>query len=215
MSGLLFGPISVLKANSAYRDYSKEETPHSFGLNTSMDSHTRPLLIENIVRSSIYDSAYWRTTCITLSAASLIEEAVQLQFVAGQVQSRPSSFVCLLLKLLHLEPEREIISLYLECEHKYLVALAAFYVRLTYPPTEVYSTLEPLLLDYRKLRFQSNSGDYRIMNMDSYIDDLLHNDRVSSLILPRLPKRYILENNGKINPRVSPLEFELNLDFDL
>lgn len=37
---------------------------------------------------------------------------------------------------------------------RYLRALAAFYVRLTFDPLNVYEVLEPLLDDYRKLRFR-------------------------------------------------------------
>lgn len=37
---------------------------------------------------------------------------------------------------------------------RYLRALAAYYVRLTFDPVNVYEILEPLLDDYRKLRFR-------------------------------------------------------------
>lgn len=37
---------------------------------------------------------------------------------------------------------------------RYLRALAAFYVRLTFDSLNVYEVLEPLLDDYRKLRFR-------------------------------------------------------------
>lgn len=38
---------------------------------------------------------------------------------------------------------------------RYLRALAAFYVRLTFDPLNAYEVLEPLLDDYRKLRFKA------------------------------------------------------------
>lgn len=38
--------------------------------------------------------------------------------------------------------------------HRYLRALAAFYIRLTFRPVEVYETLEPLLRDFRKIRYR-------------------------------------------------------------
>lgn len=38
---------------------------------------------------------------------------------------------------------------------RYLRALAAFYVRLTFDPVNVYEILEPLLDDYRKIRTRS------------------------------------------------------------
>lgn len=37
---------------------------------------------------------------------------------------------------------------------RYLRALAAFYIRLTFRPVEVYEILEPLLQDFRKLRYR-------------------------------------------------------------
>lgn len=37
---------------------------------------------------------------------------------------------------------------------RYLRALAAYYVRLTFDPVNVYEVLEPLLDDYRKIRFR-------------------------------------------------------------
>lgn len=71
---------------------------------------------------------------------------------------RPLPFMCLLLKLLQLQPEREIIIEYLQAEEfKYLRALGAMYARLCFKSYEVYDILEPLLQDYRKLRLRNNS----------------------------------------------------------
>ena len=41
--------------------------------------------------------------------------------------------------------------------HRYLRALAAMYIRLTFQGPEVYSILEPMMKDYRKLRVR-NTG---------------------------------------------------------
>lgn len=38
---------------------------------------------------------------------------------------------------------------------RYLRALAAMYIRMTFRPVEVYDLLEPLLKDFRKLRMRS------------------------------------------------------------
>lgn len=40
---------------------------------------------------------------------------------------------------------------------RYLRALAAIYIRMTFQATEVYDVLEPLLKDYRKLRYRDQS----------------------------------------------------------
>jgi hypothetical protein len=66
---------------------------------------------------------------------------------------QPTEFICLLLKLLQLLPEKEIIIEFVKQEDfKYLRALGAFYLRLTGKSKEIYQYLEPLLNDYRKLR---------------------------------------------------------------
>jgi hypothetical protein len=46
--------------------------------------------------------------------------------------------------------------------------------------------------------------------MDEFIDELLVQDRVCDTILPRLTQRYILEDSGELEPRISPLEDELD-----
>ena len=78
-----------------------------------------------------------------------------LMSYAGGAHGRqhPTPFLCLLLKLLQIQPSDDILHAYLhQSEWKYLKALAAMYVRLTFPSHKVYTTLEPLLSDYRKLR---------------------------------------------------------------
>lgn len=55
--------------------------------------------------------------CFALNAASLIDRAVELQAVGGTyANTRPTEFMCLVLKLLQLQPEREIILEYLRAE---------------------------------------------------------------------------------------------------
>jgi pre-mRNA-splicing factor 38A len=48
---------------------------------------------------------------------------------------------------------------------RYLRALTAFYIRLTFKSIDVYETLEPLLSDYRKLRVR-NVGESRAQVRD-------------------------------------------------
>lgn len=63
--------------------------------------------------------------------------------------------MCLLLRLLQLQPEKEILFEYLLAEEfKYLRALAVMYIRLTFRSMEVYELLEPLMKDYRRLRYR-------------------------------------------------------------
>jgi len=84
-------------------------------------------------------------------------------------------------------------------------------VRLTFEPAEeVYKTLEPLLGDYRKLRRRTRDGEQALTFMDQFVDDLLTKDRVCATILPRLTQRTILEDDGKLEERESPLGAELD-----
>lgn len=107
-------------------------------------------------------------------------------------------------------PERDIVLEYLhQTEFKYLSALAAFYVRLTFQPKDVFLTLEPLLADYRKLRRRTRDGGYNLTYVDQFVDDLLTKDRVCGTSLMKLPQRTILEDLGHLEVRESPLGEEL------
>ena len=48
-------------------------------------------------------------------------------------------------------------------------------------------------------------GEFTIVHMDEFIDELLHEDRVCDIILPRIIKRYVLEENEELKPRESAL----------
>jgi pre-mRNA-splicing factor 38A len=87
---------------------------------------------------------------------------------------------------------------------KYLRALAAFYIRLAWEPAEIFTTLEPLLGDYRKLRRRVGDG-FALTHIDAFVDDLLTKERVCSTSFWRLPSRMVLEGLDLLQPRVSPL----------
>ncbi|KAM0788490.1 hypothetical protein ACM66B_001622 [Microbotryomycetes sp. NB124-2] len=164
-------------------------------------------LIEKVIRARVYESIYWKEHCFALNAATLIDNAIKLTYIGGTyANTRPTEFMCLSLKLLQLQPEREIILEYLRAEEfKYLRALAAFYVRLTFDPLNVYETLEPLLDDYRKIRVRNMNGSYSITTMDEFADQLLTEERVCEIQLPRLTQRKVLEDTEGLAPRRSKL----------
>lgn len=86
-------------------------------------------LLGKILRLAINDSRYWQESCFGLTAETLIDKAIKLRYVAGTYGRRPSPFICLLLKLLQIQPDITIVGLYLAAENfKYLRALAAFYL---------------------------------------------------------------------------------------
>jgi len=163
-------------------------------------------LVETVIRNRIYESAYWKEYCFALTAESLIDLAIKLRSIGGVYgNQKPTEFMCLLLKLLQIQPEKEILIEYLQAdEFKYLRALAAIYIRMTFRAAEVYEILEPLLKDYRKLRYRHQTG-YYLTYIDEFVDQLLNEERVCDIILPRIPKRGVLEENGEIAPRQSRL----------
>ncbi|KAF9489824.1 PRP38-domain-containing protein [Pleurotus eryngii] len=163
-------------------------------------------LVENVIRNRIYESSYWKEYCFALTAETLIDKAIEIKFIGGVYgNQRPTEFLCLLLKLLQIQPEKEILIEYLQAEEfKYLRALAALYVRMTFSAVDVYEILEPLLKDYRKLRNRNMAG-YSLTFMDEFVYSLLTEERVCDIILPRLQKRSVLEERGDIGPRKSRL----------
>jgi len=169
-------------------------------------------LLEKAVRDRITESYYWKEQCFAINEATLCDRAAALTFLGGTYsQQKPTPFLCLTLKLLQLLPDRAVILEYLRQEDfKYLTALAAFYVRLTFEPVEVYETLEPLLRDYRKLRRRTKDGGYVLSYVDQFVDELLTKERVCGTSLRKLPQRALLEDLGRLEERVSPLGAEID-----
>jgi pre-mRNA-splicing factor 38A len=175
------------------------------------------MLLETILRNKIYNTLYWKEKCFALNSETIIDKAMELQYIGGTYggTKHPTEFICLILKLLQIQPSNEIIDEYLSdsiADYKYLRALAAFYVRLTQKPANVYKKLEPLYNDFRKLRMRNPDNGYAILHMDEFIEELLHKESVFEITLPAIPKRRILEQNGDIGPRVSLLEADLDLE---
>ncbi|XP_023174798.1 pre-mRNA-splicing factor 38 [Drosophila hydei] len=170
-------------------------------------------LIEKIIRSRVYDSKYWKEQCFALTAELLVDKAMELRFVGGVYGGniKPTQFLCLTLKMLQIQPEKDIVVEFIKNEEfKYVRALGAFYLRLTGAAIDCYKYLEPLYIDNRKLRRQNRAGQFEIVYMDEYIDELLRNDRVCDIILPRIQKRSILEENNELEPKVSVLDEDLD-----
>ncbi|KAK4561837.1 hypothetical protein LTR86_004517 [Recurvomyces mirabilis] len=169
-------------------------------------------LFEKPVRDRIVDSYYWKEQCFGLNAATLLDRATELTFIGGTygVAQRPTPFLCLAFKLLQIVPDKEIILFYLEQEeYKYLRVLAAFYIRLAWEKDdEVYATLEPYLTDSRKLKRRTREG-WALTYVDDFIDDLLLKSRVCATTLPKINPRLFLEDEDRLEPRISALGEEL------
>jgi len=86
---------------------------------------------------------------------------MELKFIGGVFGGniKPTPFLCLILKMLQIQPEKEIIVEFIRNEEfKYVRALGAYYMRLTGTSLDCYNYLEPLLNDFRKLRRQNREG---------------------------------------------------------
>lgn len=137
---------------------------------------------------------------------------MELRYLGGVYGGniKPTPFICLVLKFLQIQPEKDIVVEFIKNEEfKYVRALGAFYLRLTGTSLDCYKYLEPLYNDNRKLRRQNRNGQYEIVHMDEFIDDLLREERVLDVILPRVQKRHILEENSELDPKVSVLDDDL------
>ncbi|CAB3397738.1 unnamed protein product [Caenorhabditis bovis] len=169
-------------------------------------------LVEKIIRQRIYDSMYWKEHCFALTAELVVDKGMELRYIGGIYAGniKPTPFLCLALKLLQIQPDKEIIIEFIEQEEfKYIRALGAMYLRLTFDSVEIYKYLEPLYNDFRKLRYMNKMGRFEIIHMDEFIDHLLRDDRYCDIQLPRLQKRVALEEVKLLQPYKSLLDDDL------
>jgi pre-mRNA-splicing factor 38A len=168
-------------------------------------------LVEKILRMRIYDNLYWKEHCFALSADSLVDKAIELQYIGGTYGGNrmPTPFICLVLKMLQIQPDKEIIvELIKNEEYKYVRALGAFYMRLVGKPLDIYQYLEPLYNDYRKLRYRNYEG-FEISHMDEFVDSCLRDETFCDIAMPKMPRRSVLEDNGVLAKRISVLDDEV------
>ncbi|NXH90809.1 PR38A factor, partial [Edolisoma coerulescens] len=185
---------------------------------TVKDAHsihgTNPqYLVEKIIVTQIYESKNWKEECFGLTAELVVAKAMELKSVGGVYGGNIKSmlFLCLTLKLLQIQPEKDIIvELIKNKDFKYVRMLGALYMRLTGTAMDCYKYLEPLYNDYQKIKWQNRNGEFELMHVDEFIDVLLHKERVCDIILPWLQKRYVLEGAEQLEPRVSALEEDMD-----
>ena len=177
-------------------------------------------LIPHIVRDKVYSSRYWKEQCFALNAESILDAARYLDsigFMHGCL-NKPTAFMCLLAKLLQISPTIEIVKAYLfhsggvpandpavqRKDLRYVRALAAAYLRMVGNAVAIYTHLEPLLADYRKVLVHTPSGKFERISMDQWIEVLLKSDgeAVYGMIFPQVSKRKDLESRGEIGPYI-------------
>jgi hypothetical protein len=81
-------------------------------IHTTSPPPTQPQnLVEKITRNKIQASVYWKEKCFGLSAETLIDRAVELRSVGGMYgePNKPTEFVCLILKMLQIQPDFDIV----------------------------------------------------------------------------------------------------------
>jgi pre-mRNA-splicing factor 38A len=150
-----------------------------------------------------------------LTAADVLEKgASSLKCVGGTFGStqQPTKFLCLVLKLLQLQPEEDLIRTFVMQDHfKYVRALGAFYIRMTSRPADIYELLEPLYGDHSKLKYRKTS-EWRLLYMDELAHELLTTSNVFGITLPRLPMRETLQEEGFLDdgPRPTALQEEID-----
>uniref|UniRef100_A0AC34RQV4 Pre-mRNA-splicing factor 38 n=1 Tax=Panagrolaimus sp. JU765 TaxID=591449 RepID=A0AC34RQV4_9BILA len=169
-------------------------------------------LIEKIIRHRIYESVYWKEECFGLSSEQVIDKGVALRYIGGVYGGnfKVTPFLCLTLKLLQLQPEKDIIIEFIrQDDFKYIRALGAFYIRLTFTAVEIYKYLEPLYNDYRKLRYMNKEGKFELLHMDEFIDNLLRGELYLGINLPHISKRQALEEADMLDLYVSVLDKDL------
>ncbi|XP_010783405.1 pre-mRNA-splicing factor 38A-like [Notothenia coriiceps] len=124
-------------------------------------------LVEKIIRTRIYESKYWKEECFGLTAELVVDKAMELKYVGGVFGGniKPTPFLCLTLKMLQIQPEKDIIVEFIKNEDfKYVRLLGAMYMRLTGTAVDCYKYLEPLYNDYRKVKSQNRNGGEFLIN---------------------------------------------------
>merc|ERR1712188_43517 len=125
----------------------------------------------------------------------------------GSGSRKPTNFICLILKMLQIQPDRQIIVELIRNEsYKYVRLLGAFYMRLCGRSVEIYRYLEPLYNDYRKIRVRTREETFVLSYVDVIVDDLLRKDVMFDTVVPRIQYRHVLEECGFIDRRTSLLQ---------
>lgn len=185
-------------------------------------------LVEPIVRHNIQDSLFYKQHLYLTNELTIVPVIVnQVNYIGGTNSSgRPSPFLCCLLRMLELEPDSAIVSLYLRQngynEFKYLTALTLLYCRMVAPPKTVFTMFDEYIGDYRRLRFRLKVPQfvndlpvhYKVIYLDEWMDSLVENERVVDLAMPYLAPRQLLVEKGEVEAReygVSEEEDEVSL----
>ena len=75
-------------------------------------------LVEKITRLKIHNCIYWKEHCFGLTAETIIDKAIMLKYCGGVYggSNKPTNFLCISLKLLQLQPDKDIIIEFIKNE---------------------------------------------------------------------------------------------------
>jgi pre-mRNA-splicing factor 38A len=68
---------------------------------------------------------------------------------------------------------------------KYVTMLGCVYFRLTSNSKEIYTVLEELYADYRKIRYRDSAGNFHMKYVDEVIEELLSKEVFCDIVMPR------------------------------
>ena len=185
---------------------------------TSNDNNHALFLVSSIMRDKVFSSFYWKSECFGLDSVTIMDKAVVLDYIGttygGERKATP--FLCLLVKLLQIKPSIEILKVYINNpKFKYLTALGIIYLRLTSSSIDVYTSVEHLYQDFRKLKIRNLDGSFGIIYLDEFVELCLCERKFLDLDLPFIHKRSVLVEKGLLNfPRSSGLEYHPTNDSD-
>ncbi|KAL2754018.1 hypothetical protein ACRALDRAFT_209484 [Sodiomyces alcalophilus JCM 7366] len=198
------------KAGTIYANESRFLDERGTATELAPNGENPAKIMEKAVIGRIVDSQFYQYQCFALNEAGIVDRVVNdVRFIGGTygAAQKPTPFLCLAFKLLHLAPADDVLEVYLSHggeRFKYLRALACFYIRMTRRPADVYRLLEPYLADRRKLRRKTKQGT-SLTYMDEFVDDLLTKTRVCATSFRELPRRTDLVDLGELEERESPL----------
>lgn len=88
-------------------------------------------LVEKIVRTKIYQHTFWKEQCFGLTAETLVDKAMELDHLGGTFggNRKPTPFLCLILKMLQIQPEKEIVVEFIKNDdYKYDFLTLSFFI---------------------------------------------------------------------------------------
>lgn len=82
-----------------------------------------PLFVHILIHSPLlffcgHEKRYWKEHCFGLTAETLVDKAMMLSHLGGTFggNQQPTKFLCLVLKMLQIQPEKEIIIEFIKNE---------------------------------------------------------------------------------------------------